>query len=299
MPHLGTVGTATQNSSATAVAITLTDDVPVGATILIGACWDAPAGTIPTVSSVVDSSGNTYTTTPDTVVLAGTTLVVGVIRGRVTTALDSGDTITVTLSASRARWCLQVDAFDDVDAAPLDETATNAPGSSSSLSTGTTATTGQALELLFAVFGFGTGRSVTVPGGWAGGAQVATSAGSTDRALQVIHKYVNTVGTQQGTLTLSSTSTYGGAIATYTYTSTADPVARVAQVKVEAPLAGSALIAKVSQVKFEAPTGVTGEARVAQVKVIVPSRAGQPPYSGIKASVDGSLRDATISSTDA
>lgn len=215
MPHIGTVATATQNASATSRAITIPSAVPTGRTLLIGCAWESGAGVLPTITSCVDSRSNTYTTTPDVSVNAGTTVSVAVLRGRITTALQAGDTITITLAVARTRWALQVDEFDDLSASPLDQTASNAPGSSTSLSTGTTSATTQADELVYAVFGFGSGRTVTLPGGWTGGAKVETSAGSSDRALQVIHKYVTSTGTQQGTLTLSSASTYAGAIATY------------------------------------------------------------------------------------
>lgn len=297
MAHLGTVGTAVQSTTASSVALTLTAAVPVGATVLLGIAWDAPSpGGTPTISSVVDSRGNTWTTTPDMSVAAGTTVAVGGLRARVTTALQIGDTITVTISsAARGRWAMQADAFDDLDASPLDKTATNAPGSSTALSSGVTAATAQATELVYCVFGFGGGRTVTVPGGWTGGAKVETSAGSGDRALQVIHKYVAATGTQEGTLTLSSSSTYAGAIATYTYPppDPGDPVAQVSQVAMEAPNPGNAAVAKVAQVALETPQAGTGEIRVSQVRLTAPAGEGQP-YTGLRIARDGGWWNAGV-----
>lgn len=297
MTHLGTLGTNTASTSVDNLAITLTGGAPVGSTVLVGLAWESAAGTVPTISSAVDSRGNTYTTTPDTSANAGTTVAVAVLRARVTTELLASDTITVTISGeTRSRWAMQADAFDDVDASPLDKTASNTPGSASALSSGVTAATIQAYELVYAVFGFGSGRTVTLDPGWTGGPKVESSAGSGDRGLQVIHKYVSSVGTQEGTISLSSSSTYAGAVATYTATSLAPPEARISQVKLEAPLAEDALLAKVSQVAFETPQGTIGEVRVSRASLTVPSKAGQPPYSGVKAARAGDLWDATISS---
>lgn len=295
MGHLGTLGTKTENASASSSTITLTAGAAVGSTVLVGIAWESAAGSVPTISAATDSKSNTYTTTPDVSVNAGTTVAVAVLRARLTTALVSGDTITVTVSGgSRGRWAMQADGFDDVNTSPLDKTASNAPGSSASLSTGVTSATAQAFELVYAAFGFGSGRTVTIPGGWAGGAKVETSAGSGDRALQVVHKYVSTTGTQEGTLTLSSSSTYGAGIATYKYTPTDPPVARVSQLKLEAPLPSDAPVARVSQLKLEVPAAVVGRVQVSQLRLIVPAAPGQAPYSGLKAKVGGKFWDATL-----
>src|SRR5690606_10961873 len=164
--------------------------VPVDATILLAIAWDSPSpGGVPTISSVTDTGDNSWTTTPDASVNAGVTVAVAILRTRVTTELDQGDTITVTIDDARGCWCMQADAFDDDVASPLDETTSN-DGSSSALSTGTTGTTSTPHQLLYAAFGFGGGRDVTVPEGWTGADKLETSAGSGNRALQVTHRYV-------------------------------------------------------------------------------------------------------------
>jgi len=294
MAHISSI-TKVQNSSATVVTITLTAAVSAGHTLIGGICWEAAAGTVPTISSIVDSRSNTWTTTPDDSVVAATTLAVAVIRARVTTALQVGDTITITISAARSKWAIQIDEFDDVNASsPKDVVAHNAPGSSTSLASGTTATTAQAYELLYAVFGLGTGRTITIPSGWSGGASVETTGG-TDRALQAAWKYQATTGAQSVTLTLNTASTYGGVIAAYKATSLAPPLGRVSQVKLQVPQATAPAVGRVSQVRLAVPVGATGVVRVAQVKLRVPTLTGQTPYSGIKGAVDGVLTDSAIS----
>lgn len=295
MTHISSI-TKVENATTATSAVTLTAAVSAGHTLIGAVCWEASAGSLPTISSIVDSRSNTWTTTPDISVVAGTTLAVAIIRARVTTALQIGDTITITISATRTRWVWQIDEFDDVNAStPKDVTASSAPGSSASLVSGTTGTTAQAYELLYAAYGYGSGRTVTIPSGWSGGSQVITSAGSTDRALQTTWKYASATGTQQGTLTLSSASTYGGVIATYKATSLAPPVGRVSQVKLQVPVATAAAVGRVSQVALQVPVGSVGAARVAQVKLRVPTVAGQAPYSGIKAASGGDLVDSSLS----
>ena len=295
MAHISSI-TKVENAATATSAVTLSAGISAGHTLIGAVCWEASAGSVPTISSIVDSRSNTWTTTPDVSILAGTTLAVAIIRARVTTSLQVGDTITVTISTARTRWAWQIDEFDDVNSGtPKDQTASNAPGSSASLSTGTTSATAQNYELLYAAFGFGTGRTVTIPSGWSGGSQVATSAGSTDRALQTIWSYQAAAGTEQGTLTLSSASTYGGVIATYKATNLSPPVGRVSQVKLQVPVPLIPAVGRVSQVKLQVPVGSVGAVRVAQVKLRVPTKAGQTPYSGIKAASDGVLVDSKLS----
>ena len=302
MPHLGTLGTKIQNTGASSVAITLTAGAAVGSTVLVGIIWEAGGGTgVPTISAVTDSRSNSYSTTPD--VTAGgatnTTVAGAVLRAKLTTALQVGDTITVTISGgTRSKWAMQADAFDDVNAStPLDKTATtgNTAPSGTSLATGSTAATSQANELVYAIFGFGSGRTVTVPGGWTGGAKVETTAGASDRALQVIHKYVAATGAQQGTLTLSTSSTYGGAVVTLKVTpAVVPPVARVSRVKFTVPNPSDASFVLVSQVKLTTPQPAVGEVRVSQVKFTVPA-GDSAPYTGLKVARDGGWWNAGVS----
>lgn len=209
-----TVGTGTVNSSSTSLAVTINRPVAVGSTLLMGLCWEAGAGSTPAISSVVDSAGNTWTTTPDVSVTSGTTVSIAVLRAQITSALIPGNTVTVTIGSGRSRWAAQIDCFDDLALLPLDKTATNAT-SGSALSTGTTATTTAQAELVYAVYGFAQGRTVTGPEGLGMGPKVETSAGSSDRALQTSWFYVSSTGTQSGSVSIDSSGVYAGAIATY------------------------------------------------------------------------------------
>lgn len=294
MTHVATVGTKIQSASATTVSLTLTAGVAVGHALIVGAAWESAAGVVPTITSIADSRGNAYTVEESA--NAGVTVAVAIIRARVTTALQAGDTITITVSASRSRWLLQADDFDDLKTAPLDVHAGNSTGASSaSCTTGTTANTTQAGELLYALWAFGPGRTVTLPQGWSGGAKLETTAGATDRGMQAAWSYVDGTGPKSATLGLSSASVYAGAITTYKTTAAA--VGRVGQLRMEAPLPGQAAVARVAQLCMQVPAPVgVGVARVAQLQLLAPTRPGQPPYSGIKSLVDGKFYDGTISS---
>lgn len=300
MGHLGTVGTATQSTTSLSATV-VTTTVPAGATILLAVVWDAPSpGGVPTIASVVDDRGNTYSSTPDVSVGAGVTLALAIVRGVVTTPLQVGDEITVTISGdARGRWAVQADAFDDLDADPLDQVASNAPGSSGSLSTGVTAATEQPTELVYCAFGFGANRTPTVPGGWTAGPKVESDAGSGDRGLQVMHRYVDVAGTQEGTLTLSSSSTYAGAVATYLAEATDPPVVDVTGLQMQMPLPpeGPPPVVDVTGLRMQMPAGqvTTGEVHVSRLRMRLPAAPGQAPYSGIKGRTSGgSLRDVAI-----
>ena len=222
MAHTGRVGTGTVTTGTVTGTITVASAVAIGSTVIVGVGWEAGAGGgIPTITGVTDSRGNTYTVDVSAGAAGNTTVAITIGRGAVTTALQVGDTITVTISgATRNRWPLVAEAFDDVltSASPLDKTQHNDnPGNAGSLVTGSTAATAEARELVVALFGFGSGRTVTVDtaNGWSGGGKVETAAGSADRAVQLVWKYVTVTGVQQGTLTVAPSSTYAGAVATY------------------------------------------------------------------------------------
>lgn len=209
-----TVGTATANANTTALAVTINRPVAVGATLLMGLVWESAAGSVPTISSIVDTRGNTWTTTPDDSANSGTTVAGAIVRARVTTALIPGDTVTVTLSVARARWAVQIDRVPDLAVNPLDQHTHNT-GASASLSTGTTTATVARAEFVYAIFGIGPGKTITLPSGWGGGPKVESTNGAADRAIQTMWLYVSATGAQAGTLTLDSSSTYMAAVATY------------------------------------------------------------------------------------
>jgi hypothetical protein len=301
MGHVATVGTAVSTATASSFSIILSAAVPVGRTVTCVVACESSAGAIPTVSSVTDTRGNTWTTTPDVSAGGGGNVTVAllVLRARITTALQVGDVVTVSVSSgTRTRWLGQLDSFDDVNTSPLDKTQhADNPTASASLSTGTTASpTAQAYELVVAAFAYGgTHASPSPPSGWSGTAQL-TAGTTTIRNLMVIWKYTSATGTQQGTLTIDASAAYAAVVATYKATNASPPTAQVSQVRLTVPNPTAAGVAQVSQVKLTTPQAATGVAQVSQVVLRAPTLPDQAPYSGLKAiTADGKLINGTIS----
>src|SRR5262245_9487860 len=142
-----TIGTIGSGSTGT----TLTVTVPAGGvaatdTVFVSVSIDPSAGTV----SCTDSGGNTYTVDVDVQNGSGTSGVRTILLSSlITTPLNAGDTITVTHPSVDSR-AISVSEFSGVST--LDRTA-SATGSSASLSSGATATTNQADELLFGNIG--------------------------------------------------------------------------------------------------------------------------------------------------
>lgn len=221
MARIAILGVNTATTATASRSITVGTPVPAGSLVVVAAAFENAAAAIPVFTSLADSRGNTYSADWDSAAGAGNgTAAVGIASGVIATPLQAGDSITLTISATRIRWAIEGDAFDDpAGTSPLDKAAANHnPGSDSTLLTGTTAAAlSQPRELLIAAFGGGVRTYSPGAGGWAGGPSVDTDAGSADRSLFLEYKYVETPAptTQSGTATVNSSTTYCGCLATY------------------------------------------------------------------------------------
>lgn len=95
---------------------------------------------------------------------------------------------------------------------PLDKTASTSADGSTAISTGTTATTTQASELLVAAFGFSGVGTIFTPG------SSFTYAGllmGSNMMFGSQTRIVSSTGTYTGTATADSAQDYSGAIATF------------------------------------------------------------------------------------
>lgn len=219
MGYIGTVATAISNSAgsptninATSVTLTLNTTIAAGQT-LIGTIVNDNSGTLPTFSFDDTTHANSYTTDVQKVDASNNTVIVTIFSCRVSSQLNSGNTITISTSPSRARWAISVQAYDNILNPRLDQTA-SAAGTSATVTTGTTATTTAANELIYAGFGSGV-RTFTPGSGFTAATTLNTTAGSTERCLNAEWKYVTATGAQSASGTLSSSSVFAGAIATY------------------------------------------------------------------------------------
>lgn len=217
MEHLARLGIATAVSTDTG-SVTVGSAVPAGATVILSVAWSGDSPVIPTIDSITDSRGNTYSVDS----AAGTgnsTVACAIISAPVTTALQPGDTITVTTTTNRMRWLLQADSFEGVGG--LDQVAaTDVGGVTTAMTTGVTPTTTTSDQLLVALFAFGRGSGAepSLDTGWSGSDYVTTTEGSVDRALQMAYRTVSQTGQQEGTATLSTAAAYAACIATYVIT---------------------------------------------------------------------------------
>jgi len=156
------LGGKTTFSSSTTVSLTITNPAPVGDTVIVA----VDGGGLSSLSSVADSRGNSYTVDRPTVV--GTGADIALASARITTALQSGDTITATYAAA-PNWqaIAAVDFAGLTTASPwLDATASNT-GRGETPSTGASGATTKTPELILGAFSDTTSSSThftpTVP----------------------------------------------------------------------------------------------------------------------------------------
>ncbi len=146
------IGSTNATASGTTLAVTVpASGVALGNAVILTFAMDPVSGTV----SVADTKGNTYTKDAD--VMNGTTgsgtgVRTVVFSAPVTNALVSGNTITVTHPSAASR---AVSAFSvsGLVSSSLADVTTNATGSTTPASSGSTAITTQANELLIGAFG--------------------------------------------------------------------------------------------------------------------------------------------------
>jgi hypothetical protein len=173
----------------------------------------------PAVSTVsgTDTRGNAYSFLGQAPVTGATTSVV-MLASNITATLAAGDTITLTTDVAATRTAVSVHEYDVTLTADVQATADNGGVSTAALTTGTTATTSSANELVVGAFALvSSGRIFTVGSGYAEGTKVLSTFGSGDRAVVAEYKFVATTGTQTATGSLNSSALYVGMVQTFTY----------------------------------------------------------------------------------
>lgn len=210
--YLGRVLAEAQDPTGTSWSFNFSSSVAAGNFLIGSFALDGNSSVLPTLT-ITDTAGNSYDVAAS--VLSGSTVSTTIFSGHVTNAITAATDLLITSSADRSRAACSVEAYDDaIEAVPLDRTATNT-GASATPSGGTTAATTTADQLIFAAFGFGGGRTFTAGAGFTSSGAVSTTIGSSDRATANEWKLVSATGAQSATGTLSSSSTYSGAIATF------------------------------------------------------------------------------------
>lgn len=145
---IGANGTGASTTSSTTVTITTTRNVRVGQTIIVCVATDNLSATTPTFT-YSDTAGNTYSARQQKAnnATAAAGIAGGIGVAKVTAALASGSTITVTTSGNVAQKAAQAFVFENVaDSLRNSTTAASGASTAPAVTTGS-ATTG---DLVFA-----------------------------------------------------------------------------------------------------------------------------------------------------
>jgi hypothetical protein len=200
------VGSANLAASGSSFSMPVTNLPAVGHTLLMTVSTSAP-----TVTSVIDPRGNTWVVDASSSYTSGA---VSIVRGQVATAYQSGDTLTVNLSAANGQTSHAfVAEFTALPASPVDQTATNtSTTATTALDAGVTAATSEAVELVFAAWVCGGTSTAT-----AGSGYTIIDAGSNVLTRPCISEYAatSTAGAQHPTATLSTAHGFAGVVVAY------------------------------------------------------------------------------------
>lgn len=170
------IGAGSGVSTATPVTASVTQAVPAGSMVVI---WVGNR-TARTVSTVTDTRGNTYTEAVDT---AGAAF----IYSEITTALQSGDVVTVTMNASSTTSVAVFTLGTNVAYVAGSGSATSGNAANPSR------TTGASVPVDGIVFGgifWGTSSNLTAPSGWSDAQQATVGS----RRFEVHTRAVSSAG---------------------------------------------------------------------------------------------------------
>jgi RHS repeat-associated protein len=195
-----TLGTNYTSASSNHITLTITNNAPIGDTVILTA---GQSGS--TLSSVSDSRGNTYSVDRPTVSNGNSDTAIA--SARVTTALQTGDTITATFAATAGatRAIIAADFSGLSTTSPWLDATASATGAGLTPSAGPSGTSQTAPELVIGAFSdatillFGSGGTFTPTAPY----QSAGDAGSVSDAMR-LHLAYN-VATTTGTFTASGT----------------------------------------------------------------------------------------------
>lgn len=201
-----TPGLVASGSSATTSAFSFT---PTVGNRIVVAVWTW-AGSAPSISSVTDNKGNTYSLVTSQVGSGGATIICAIYSAPVTVT-GSGFQVTATVSPGTSSIDLVAVEVANLATTPLDQTTSNTSGSNvTSGSSGTTSTTTYGREVAFGIIV--TDAAGTVSAG--SGTSIYMDNGSTYTTGQFVYKLVSGIGTQSFGWTFAS-ARYASVIATF------------------------------------------------------------------------------------
>ena len=222
--YVGRVGSITQGTSSTTVALTTTRQVAAGDAVLVAVLLSST--TITGAVSVTDGVGNTYTLDRDVNDGSARDRVL-IYSARNAISLPSGGRITITYPTS-AECHASADEFAGL--VSLD-TGAGAFATSTSFNSGNTATTAQPTELLFGVVGEESGTTPVWASGWTALPVLSIGTDRIDAAYRV------SSATGQFAASGTASGTWMAGIATYTGgpVPEAAPVARLSVTQLASP----------------------------------------------------------------
>jgi len=209
--YVSRIGSVVDTAPGTSDVITVgSAGVPAGATIIVSVGFGGGAGTGVTVA---DSKSNTYTLRVAQSDSGGGDYTFHFDSVNIGTALVSGDTITVSYgSASPTEVFFAADEGSGITAFDKGAGAGGSAQGYTSYSSGSTATTTAANELLWGIVGMQTaGSNPTWASGWTALAQLTNS---TD-LLSTAYRVVSATGAYAASGTMSATNAYMAIIGTY------------------------------------------------------------------------------------
>ncbi|MFA9289356.1 MAG: hypothetical protein ACEQSA_05785, partial [Weeksellaceae bacterium] len=202
--HIQNIGRVSTKTAGTTMQITVPSTVPTGHTLIARVLTDYSAS----AATITDSRGNVYTrdrTAPNT----GNTMRAAIFSSPITTALQAGDTITITSPSVAARTAV-IDEFSGLLTSSFVDQQNGSSGSSTTPGSSISITTTQANELIV---------------GFAGVEGPAEDVFSEDSLGQ--YTSLSREGTEGGTdntnLTNNSAFKSVSTIGTYSYRPTLDP----------------------------------------------------------------------------
>lgn len=203
-------------SYGTSLTVSVTSSVAVNNTVIVAAVLYAYSGPYAGTATVSDSAGNTYTDDADVSQSGSTGERTVVFSAPVTSALSPGDTITITFSGGGYYANASAFAVSGLVAASRVDQSATATGTSGSPSSGNTANTTQADELLIGAIGVNDGASTASFTAGAGYTALPGDVSSAGLAIFPEYQVVSATGAYSAGGTLGGVYTgWAAAIVTY------------------------------------------------------------------------------------
>jgi hypothetical protein len=207
--HVGEATTTTGFTTTQTITIPASG-VAIGNQLMVSFIYNTASGSY----SVADSRGNTYT---QHAFVQANSSSFGVFTSRITTALQPGDTITVTGTVGCSRRSMSAEEFTGLDTSPVDQVKSSS-GSGTAISSGSTSVTTQANELVVGFAGWETGagtETVTPGSGYTEITHFSNGSAGLFRSQQIQYKTVSSTSTQASDLTISISHNWFAAAVTF------------------------------------------------------------------------------------